>query len=328
VLAITYSGSHGYNEQLTNFDANLSVSAKNYPNGFQNLPTTAPDPRFLYVSQILTSGYSNYDGLTAAIRHAMGHGFQVQGSWTWSHALGTIAVYNPNNISAGYGPLAFDTRHMVSGDFLWTSPSKYGNRVLNGVLGGWNVSGKLYLYTGPPFSVTNTTMPAQINSGVPTADQNTYLADLVVPSAQGTSCGSSNIATANGVPCLFGPSSSAVVNGSRPSEFAVTTPKAGQVQQFDWGNTAPDQYRGAGYFDIDSQITKNFAVREKYRFGIGVQFYNILNHPNFANASGTVTSSGIGLATSTVAQPSSIYGNGQGSSVSGRLAVLVGTFRF
>jgi hypothetical protein len=338
VLAITYSGSHGYDEQLTNDDANLSISTKNYPNGFEGLPTVAPDPRFLYVQQILTSGYSNYDGLTTSIRHAMSYGFQAQGSWTWSHALGVVgsgttgtgAIYNPNSIAAAYGPLTFDTRHMVSGDLLWSAPSKYGSRILNNVLGGWSIGGKIYAYTGNPFSVTNTTLPANINSSVPSTDQNTYLADLLTPSAQGTSCGSTNIATANGTPCLFGPASTAVVNGSRPSEFAVTTAKAGsgQVAQLDYGNTGPNEFRGAGYFDIDAQITKNFTVREKYKFGFGAQFYNILNHANFANPSGTVTSSGLGLATTTVAQPSSIYGTGQGAAVSGRLAVLVGTFRF
>jgi hypothetical protein len=87
-------------------------------------------------------------------------------------------------------------------------------------------------------------------------------------------------------------------------------------------------FRGAGYFDIDSQISKNFTIREKLKFGVGAYFTNLLNHPNFANASGTVTSSSIGLASSTVAQPSSIYGTGQGASVSGRLMVLTAKFRF
>ncbi len=336
VLAITYAGSHGYNEALTNLDANLSLTTKNYPNGFEGLPTVAPDPRFLYVTQVLTSGYSNYDGLTTSIRHAMSFGFQAQGSWTWSHALGVVgsgttgtgAIYNPNSIAAAYGPLTFDTRHNISGDLLWNSPSKFGNHFVNNVLGGWSIGAKFYYYTGNPFSVTNSTLPANINSSVPSTSQNVYLADLLAPNVQGTSCGSTNIATANGTPCLFGPASTAVVNGSRPSEFAVTTAKAGQIAQLDYGNTGPNEFRGAPYFDIDTQITKNFTVREKYKFGIGAQFYNILNHPNFANPSGTLTSSGLGLATTTVAQPSSIYGTGQGAAVSGRLGVLVGTFRF
>ncbi len=309
VLAITYAGSHGYDEALTNADANGFTKATNlYPNGFDGLPTAAPDPRFLTVSQILLSGVSNYDGLTTSFRHAMSHGFQAQGSWTWSHALGNIAVYDPYDIHQGYGPLAFDNRHMVSGDLLWSEPYKFGNKFLNSVLGGWVASTKFYAYSGPPFSVTNSQLAAKINSGGGIG--NTFLADVTNPSAIGVSCGSTAIATANGTACLH------------QNEFATAT------TQFDFGNSGPDLYRGAPYFDIDAQFTKNFTIAEHYKFGLGAQFYNILNHPNFANASGTVTSSSIGLASNTVAQPSSIYGNGQGSSVSGRLAVLVGTFRF
>ena len=59
-----------------------------------------------------------------------------------------------------------------------------------------------------------------------------------------------------------------------------------------------------------------------------MQAYNLLNHPNFANPSGTLTSGGFGTITSTLGPPTSIYGSGQGASVSGRLAVLTGTFSF
>lgn len=311
VLAITYSGSHGYDESLTNGDANSWTKATNlYPNGFDGLPTAAPDPRFLTVNQILTSGKSNYDGLTTSIRHSMSYGFQAQGSWTWSHALGNIAIYNPATPASGYGPLAFDNRHMVSGDILWTEPFKFHNRFVGGILGGWVASAKIYVYSGPPFVVTNSQLSARVNSAGGIG--NSFLADVIDPAALSVQCGSTNIATRNGSACLHA------------SQFATT------ANQLDFGNAAPDMFRGAGYFDIDSQITKNFTIREKYKLGFGAQFYNLLNHANFANPTATqsVTASSLGLANSTVAQPSSIYGTGQGSSVSGRLAVLVGTFRF
>jgi hypothetical protein len=309
VLAITYAGNHGYDEQVTNADANGWTRATNfYPNGFAGLPLAAPDPRFVTVSQVLTSGISNYDALTVAIRHAMSHGFQAQGGWTWSHTLGTNGIYNPYNLQMGYGPLAFDTRHQVTGDIVWNSP-KFSSNLVNNVLGGWTISGKFFLYTGPPFSVTNSSLAARINS-TNSGLGNTILADVIDPTALGVKCGANNIATANGVACLH------------QSQFATTT------TQLDFGNSAPDMFRGAGYFDIDSQISKNFTIREKLKFGVGAYFTNLLNHPNFANASGTVTSSSIGLASSTVAQPSSIYGTGQGASVSGRLMVLTAKFRF
>jgi hypothetical protein len=61
---------------------------------------------------------------------------------------------------------------------------------------------------------------------------------------------------------------------------------------------------------------------------LGMQTYNVLNHANFANPSGSLSSSSFGLITTTLGPPTSIYGTGQGAAVSGRLAVLTGRFTF
>jgi hypothetical protein len=53
----------------------------------------------------------------------------------------------------------------------------------------------------------------------------------------------------------------------------------------------------------------------------------VLNHPNFANPSGTLSGS-LGLISATVGPPTSIYGSFQGASVSGRVAVVTGRFTF
>jgi hypothetical protein len=135
---------------------------------------------------------------------------------------------------------------------------------------------------------------------------NTFIADLIDPKALGVYCGHSAIAT----PCLTA------------SQFATT------ATQFDFGNTAPDMFRGAAYFDIDTQVTKNFKIAERYTFGLTGQFFNVLNHPNFSNASGTVTSGSLGLISGTVGPPTSPYGSFQGASVSGRVLVVGGRFTF
>ncbi len=304
VLAVTYSGNHGYDEAVTNADANGFVRATNYPNGFHGLPTVAPDPRFLTVNQVLTGGVSNYDALTVQVRHALSHGFQGQIGYVWSHALGTNSVYDPNNFRMGYGPLNFDTRHMLTGDVVWNSPWRFQSRALNLLAGGWTLSGKLFLYSGPPFSVTNSSLASRINSGGGLG--NTILADVLDPHALGVSCGKSAISTQ----CLTA------------SQFATTT------TQLDFGNSAPDMFRGAGYFDIDTRINKTIKIKERASFGIGAQFYNVLNHPNFSNASGTVTSGSLGLISGTVGPPTSPYGSFQGASVSGRVMVVTGKFNF
>jgi hypothetical protein len=106
------------------------------------------------------------------------------------------------------------------------------------------------------------------------------------------------------------------------AQFATT------ATQRDYGNTAPNMFRGTGYFDTDVRIIKNIPIRERVKFGVGASMYNLFNHPNFASPSGTVTSSALGTISSTVVPPTSIYGSFQSGTVSGRVIVITGKFSF
>jgi hypothetical protein len=99
-------------------------------------------------------------------------------------------------------------------------------------------------------------------------------------------------------------------------------------QQTDFGNTPPNDFRGPGFFSVASQLTKKIPVGEKAAFELGATAYNLFNHANFAVPNGNVTSGSLGLITSTVSSPTSIYGTGQGAIVSGRVVVLLGKFTF
>jgi hypothetical protein len=103
---------------------------------------------------------------------------------------------------------------------------------------------------------------------------------------------------------------------------------ASSSAQDNFGNIPPDSFRGPGYFDIDTQLNKGFTIREGMTFTLGAQAYNLLNHVNLGLPSGSVTASGLGLITSDVSPPNSIYGTGQGAAVSGRVLVIVGKFNF
>ena len=319
VFTVSYVGNHGYDLAET-VNANMYTSAAGatrYGGGFSGLPTAAPDPRFVSVTQYYNNGISNYDALTLQYKHSFSYGLTGQLHYTWSHTLGTVAFENPFNISTGYGNLGFDTRHQVSGDLLWVQPHKFQNRAVNALASGWTTGAKLYLYSGAPFSVTDSKIPAQVNSA---GGVLTPLAYVLNSSTLSANCGKAAVNT----PCLTA------------SEFETysATSGAGTAIQTNWGNVAPNSFRGPGYFDIDAQISRNFQIREKISFTLGIQAYNVLNHANFALPTGgtgttvSVSSGSLGLITSTLGPPTSIYGTGQGASVSGRLAVLTGRFTF
>lgn len=319
VFVLSYSGNHGYDEPLTNPDANAYIGTPSrYPNGFGRLPFSIPDSRFSTVSQVLISGFSNYNGLTALLRHNFSYGFQGHASYTWSHALqlgpgipstGTsYTVYNPYNLSSEYGPTNFDTRSNLTVDLLWVSPRQH-NHWLQASLGGWTFGGKLYAYSGRPFSVTNSQIPGLLS---PTFG-GSILADVVNTGVVGKHCSKSAIST----PCLA------------TTDFAATNASATNPhQQTDFGNTHPNNFWGPGFFSVASQLTKRIPITERAGFDVGVTGYNLFNHANFAVPNGNVTAGSLGLITSTVSAPTSIYGTGQGAVVSGRVLVLVGKFSF
>jgi Carboxypeptidase regulatory-like domain len=320
LFLVSYVGNHGYNLQET-LNANMytgSSGVSRYHGGYDGLPTAAPDPRFLSVTQYFNNGVSNYDSLTIGYQHRFAGGLTSQIHYTWSHALGDVSTsssnsyYNPYNLAAAYGSLGFDIRHQIAGDLVWAQPYKTGNRITNSLIQGWTLATKLYIYSGAPFSVTDSKIPSQVNSA---GGVITPLSDLLVPSQVNANCGG-GVAVAG--PCLV------------KADFATYSSTSGVSApvQTDWGNIAPNSFRGPGYFDIDFTVTRDFRFKERYALQLGMQSYNLLNHPNFANPSGSISSGAFGTITSTLGPPTSIYGTGQGASVSGRLVVLTGKFSF
>jgi hypothetical protein len=322
VLAVTYNGNHGYDQAISNTSANfflrLGSNGQNayYGTQFGGLPTAAPDPRFLTVTQVLTAGYSNYDGMTVQIRHSRRWGFQGQLGWTWSHALGLASVYNPYNLHFGYGNESIDVRHAIVADLVWTQPHKFSNAVLQNVFGGWNLGVKMYDYTGRPFSSSDSRISAQINSGGGTSQ--TFLATVVDPHLQ------ANCTAVHGTsdpPCF-------TVNQFMTYNTTTAAAKAGVPMQMDFGWTGPGVFRGPGYFDVDTNVTKRFSIKERAKLEIGAQFFNVMNHPNFGNPTASITSASLGTTSSTLAPPTSPYGSGQGAIVTGRVIVLTAKFSF
>jgi len=73
---------------------------------------------------------------------------------------------------------------------------------------------------------------------------------------------------------------------------------------------------------------KNFHLTERYVFALGANMYNVLNHPNFANPVGDITSGQVGQIINTDIPPTSPYGAFTGSAVSGREIQVTARFTF
>ena len=293
MVTVSYVANHGYDIQET-VNANMyasSSSTTNYGGLYGGLPGAAADPRFVTVTQYYNNGISNYNSLTLLFRHSFSYGLTTQIHYTWSHTLGTVAYENPFNLSNSYSSLGFDNRHQVAADLLWSQPFKADNKVANALIKGWTVGVKTYIYSGAPFSVTDSQIPSLVNGA---GGVITPLADLVVSSAFGTSCNKSNSV---GQKCF-------------PVTDFATYPKSGVATpiQTDWGNISANSFRGPGYFDMDATLERTFNIKERCKLMLGMQAYNVLNHANFAKSIRKPSrSSAFGQITTTLGPPTSIY---------------------
>ena len=154
-----------------------------------------------------------------------------------------------------YGNADYDIRNYFSASYVWQTPWKFGNKFVNGAFGGWTLSQNFFARTGLPFTVLDG------NDGIGNYDAEAtrcrhYPAQVVQRWTR----------------------AAATSTGLRLPE-PVTTSTTGAATTFP--NQIRNQYRGPGFFDSDFSVNKNFKLTERMAFGVGANFYNVFNHPNF-----------------------------------------------
>jgi len=325
-FAINYVGNHGIYEPVQNAglnaycDATCAAALGTTGTGFAGLPPAPVDPRFGTITEVESNAVSNYNGVTVSFTRRFSQ-IQFQANYTWSHALDEISnagflpynfntnisilnPQNPFNLRQNYGNADYDTRHYFSLNYVWDT-AKYKGWV--GALTNWTVSGTLFARSGLPFTA--------IDSGT-TAVLNAF--------NYGTTNGSS--------PQVFANYTGGTINCDRS---AVTTPclspDAFSPATTGFGTQRRNQLYGPGFFDTDLTVMKNFKVPkwESANFGVGFQFFNILNHPNFDQPVNDVASPGqFGTIINTVNTPTSILGAFVGGDAAPRLIQVKGELRF
>lgn len=338
-FTLNYVGNHGYDLAGQNFGYNAYCNGTITDpttclgslgiNSFAGLPTSQPDPRFGTVTEAGNYGVSNYNGLTAEFTRRVSNSFQVQASFTWSHALddvsnggflpfnfatntSVLAPQNPYNFRQyNYGNADYDVRKQANISYVWQTP-KIHNGFLD-LLANWTVSGVLFVRSGLPFTVIDggdSGTLAGFGYG------NTLFADTNVGPL---SCSSANKLDA------FAPTPACFTAAQFTSPIANA---AGGTAT--WGNERRNQLYGPNFFDTDITLMKNFRVPkwEGAQFQIGAQAFNVLNHPNFDQPVGNLGASGFGYSVRTVATPTSIFGSFLGADASPRALQIRAELKF
>ena len=341
-VIITYAGNFGYNGILINnyvnaASGNFDGTTGAYDLGgnavFAGLPTTPADPRFARITAYTNNGHSNYNGVMAQYKRS-GHGLTGQISYTYSHSLdlvsnggsgenfnsGSVTTQLTPNLGSGnlnYSNSDYDIRNNFVGDLVYEEPFRTHNKFINEGIAGWIVGIKTYARSGEPYSITNATTLSSYHS------LGTTLMPDLLPGLNRKSI--ANTPSSNPHACAFADcldSAANVTAGVTAAQFVPYTSQA------DFGNLRRNSVYGPHYVDSDLSLNKQFFKREGLTFALGANAYNVLNHANFANPVGDISSGSFGQIQSTVAAPTSPYGSFQGAAVTQRLLQVHGRITF
>jgi hypothetical protein len=241
------------------------------------------DPQYSSLFAWSSIGNSSYNALQFILRHPSSHGLQFDFSYTYSHAidLGSDAERSTCSCVAGTGSFSpilstfdpkgnrgsadFDTRHLITGNWVYELPVGKGKAFatgaggwLNGVIGGWQLSGLTRWTSGFPFSVQGISWPT----------------DWVVRSYM-VNTGAVQLGkhvTASGAPQVFADPAaiqSGIVTGS-PMRDAFAG-EAGQRNVF----------HGDGYFGVDAGLAKSWHIGEHQAVKFAWEVFNVTNSVRF-----------------------------------------------
>jgi hypothetical protein len=332
VASFNYVGNHGIYIPTLNDGVNAYCDPGTCPGGFLGLPTAAPDQRFGTVTQIMSTGVSRYNGLTASLSRRMSHGLLFQLNYTFSHALDSVSnggvdpfsesntytsysllnPQDPNRIRAyNYGNADYDVRHYFSASYVWDNPLRHlTRRGPNALLSDWTISGTVFTRSGLPFTVLDGAATSALNAlnygGVVGLGGGVF-ADVAGSGA--TTCGPSGVNT---------------------SCFSASQFGSAQASPTHFGAQSRNQFRGPMYFNTDLSVSKLFRIPrwETARLGFGAQFFNLFNHPNFDVPISDITDPLFGTITNTVSPPTSIVGSFLGGDASPRMIQVKLQLRF
>ncbi len=241
-----------------------------------------PLPDFGEFNQKANHGNSNFHSLQVSLKRSLTSGWLWETQYMWSHALSDNGfgagqypgIENYACIKCSYSDSDIDVRHSFSANSVYELPFGPGKRFLNShgvagrLVGGWELSGVATATSGRPIDIQVDRNP----SDLPDGNARNQRPDLV----PGMS---------------IYPAHQTINNWFNPAAFAV--PAVGT-----WGNLGRNVGRGPGYYEIDTALEKETAIREQVALKFRVEAFNVLNHPTYGDPASDISSASFGVITS------------------------------
>jgi hypothetical protein len=239
----------------------------NIPNVQQpNVPAASQRPYnpWSTIYETLSGGNAHMNQLQMELNKRFSSGFLVQAQYAFTQAMtnfGTSGyVQNPSCARCDMGNDGTVVRHSMIVNYVWDLPVGRGkalninNRVLDGIVGGWSVSGITIYQTGGTFSVS-----------------------FAVPSSVvGWAGGRADVVAGADMYAGRNKSSHDIINGVPWFNTAAFAPPA----KWTWGNSEKGIGYGPGLWNYDFGLRKSFKLPERMRLEFRADFLDAFNHSN------------------------------------------------
>jgi hypothetical protein len=353
-LEMAYVGNHGSNLigirdiNQPPVGAGYSASCATDPNCEQHARPYANQYPFL--SNIFQMGNiyrSNYNGLQTTLTARNFHGLNMVAGYTYSHSLDDVAAnwdfgygyglpQNSYNPGAEYASSDFDIRHRLTLSLTYAFPNK---KSFGQLLEGWEINSITTLSSAQPWGPidlgTDVSGTGSLPVSPPATSPNRW--DFFGNPSDFTS-------TPTGIPFFAGtgdpsnPTSNPACNAQALSMDGgvVGGPATSSLASFGcyasgksfmipppfgkFGTMSRNMFRDTGFKNVDFSVAKTFKYKERLQAQFRVEFFNIFNHPNFANPYGGQNGFGLndpsappfgcGCSTPDVAAANPVIGSG------------------
>ena len=288
------------------------IGRNNFDGLYAGGDTTRINPNYGNISFRTNCCDSNYHGFQTTLRKRFSTGLEFNANYTFSKAMDDIsdafttknagaAAYPTDSMNPGfdYGPADFNVKSRIVASFVYDLPFAKSNRWI----GGWNLSGIVSWQTGPNFSVTNNAQSESVDSNKDgqTNDRANYLGSGPLTNDinhhQQPARGYLTADNADGSNDAWG-----ILNGPHTTDPACPASVNGGA----WcegralGQMERNTLTGPSFFDTDLGIKKTFKISESTGLRFEANFFNLFNHPNFANPDGNLNDGSLfGTSTST-----------------------------
>lgn len=259
------------------------ITTNTSQNAGLRVPIMGENPNALGTSEF--SGTSWYHSAQVTLRKQVSRGLSFQFAYTFAKGLNNTTVLNDqNSLASDWARASFDRTHRVIANFSYAVPAP---RALGVLLRGWSITGLIIAQSGLPMTLTDP------NGGGVYGRAGTSTATLCPGLTY------DNLSTPGSVQSRLG-------GWINTSAFCAPQLIGTDRNATGYGNTAQRILNGPSQFNTDFSIGRSGRVgglREDAQLAFRVEFYNALNHPQFANPGTTLGTATFGVITQSAVAP-------------------------